>query len=100
MKKIFYIVLVIVILLVIGQIIRKNQAQVAEPEVVTVEENIVVEGRAAENADANADGAVAIEEEEVVVVDHEPTAEETEVDENVVETNPEATAGQDETIVE
>lgn len=100
MKKIFYIVLVIVILLVIGQIIRKNQAQVAEPEVITVEENIVVEGSAAENADANADGAVAVEEEEVVVVDHEPTAEETEVDENVVETNPEATAGQDETIVE
>lgn len=96
MKKIFYIVLVIVILLVIGQIIRKNQAQVAEPEVITVEENIVVEGSAAENAD----GAVAVEEEEVVVVDHEPTAEETEVDENVVETNPEATAGQDETIVE
>lgn len=95
MKKVFYIVLVIVILLVIGQIIRKNQTPAAEPEVVTVEENIAVE-----NIDENADGAVAVEEDEVVVVDHEPAAEETEVDENVVETNPEATAGEDETIVE
>lgn len=95
MKKVFYIVLVIVILLVIGQIIRKNQTPAAEPEVVTVEENIAVE-----NIDENADGAVAVEEDEVVVVDHEPAAEGTEVDENVVETNPEATAGEDETIVE
>lgn len=95
MKKVFYIVLVIVILLVIGQIIRKNQTPAVEPEVVTVEENIAVE-----NIDENADGAVAVEEGKVVVVDHEPAAEDTEVDENVVETNPEATAGEDETIVE
>lgn len=95
MKKVFYIVLVIVILLVIGQIVRKNQTPAVEPEVVTVEENIAVE-----NIDENADGAVAAEEEEVVVVDHEPAAEDTEVDENVVETNPEATAEEDETIVE
>lgn len=106
MKKVFYVVLVIVILLIIGQMVRKP-AGVAESEIVTVEKPVAIE--------ENADGVVVVEEENVVVVDHEPTAEEaaamsaqteaedveeTEVDGNVVETDPETTAEEGETIVE
>ncbi len=82
MKKIFYIVLVIVVLLVIGRLIKQDATTADEG--VTVEETIVDENAlsASTNPDAIGDGEVVEEEAE-----------------DVVEVNPEQTADEDETIV-
>ena len=82
MKKIFYIVLVIVVLLVIGRLIKQDTTTADEG--VTVEETIVDENAlsASANPDAIGDGEVVEEEAE-----------------DVVEVNPEQTADEDETIV-
>ncbi len=80
MKKIFYIVLVIVILLVIGRFVKQeNSAPVADENTV-VEETIVDENAisAAANPDAIGDGEVVEEAEEVVEVNPEETADEDE----------------------
>ncbi len=76
MKKIFYIVLVIVALLIIGQFVKQEVATPATEEVVVVEEGTIAN-------DVVSDGEVVEEEAE-----------------DVVETNPEATSDEDETVVE
>ena len=99
MKKVIYVIVVLLILLALAFVFRSNQpAPVATEEAVAVEEN----------------GA----EDTVIVVDEEPasvveavvenandttedvTEEVGEVVETVVEENPEATSGEGETIVE
>ena len=76
MKKIFYIVLVIFALLIIGQFVKQETATPIQEEVVVVEEGTIAN-------DVIGDGEVVEEEAE-----------------EVVETNPEATADEDETVVE
>ncbi len=77
MKKLFYIVLVIVILLVIGQFVKQETAApVPDEEIVVVEEGVI-------HDEVLNDGEV-IEEDA----------------EDVVESNPETTADEDETIIQ
>lgn len=80
MKKLVYIIVVLVVLLGLATLLKDNQ-----PETAVVEETVAV---------ATDDGTVA--EGEVVVVDQEPAGEVV----DVVEENPEDTSGEDETIVE
>ena len=77
MKKLFYIVLVIVVLLVIGQLVKQEvSAPAPEDEIVVVEEGIIGD-------EVLNDGEVVEEEAE-----------------DVVESNPEETADEDETIIQ
>ena len=77
MKKLFYIVLVIVILLVIGQFVKQETAApVPDEEIVVFEEGVI-------HDEVLNDGEV-IEEDA----------------EDVVESNPETTADEDETIIQ
>lgn len=77
MKKLFYIVLIIVVLLVIGQFVKQEISTPApEDEIVIVEEGIVQD-------EVLSDGEVVEEEAE-----------------DVIESNPEETADEDETIVQ
>lgn len=77
MKKLFYIVLVIVILLVIGQFVKQETAApMPDEEIVVVEEGVI-------HDEVLNDGEV-IEEDA----------------EDVVESNPETTADEDETIIQ
>lgn len=91
MKKFMYIVLLLVVLLGIAYVLKNQQANnVGE---VAVEEEVFAEE------------APAVAEDTVVVVDEEPSGEEVvsegEVEaEDVVEENPEETAGEGETVVE
>lgn len=76
MKKIFYIVLTIVVLLVIGRLVKQEMTTPQpEEEIVVVEEGI-------HHNDVIGDGEIIDEEAE-----------------NVIETNPEETANEDETII-
>ena len=84
MKKIFYIVLVIVALLVIAQFVKNNQTQ-----------DVVVEGAEVVSVNEAADGTVTAEDDAVVADDEGDAVESV----DVVEENPSATASEDETIV-
>ena len=87
MKKLFYIILVIVILLVISRFVKNEAPAPVEPDVVVEEtvEEIANDAEIAEpaNPDALGDG-------EVIEVESE----------EVEETNPAETADEDETIIE
>lgn len=84
MKKVIYIVIVLVILLGLSALLRNNQ-----PEPAVVEETIAV----VETAEPD---VAVVDEAEVVVVDEEPAGEAV----DVVEENPEQTADEDETVIE
>ncbi len=91
MKKLFYIVLVIVVLLVISRFIKNSNETVPTAEPAVVAEEVVV--------DENAKGEpIAVEDVVVAEPDADVDAGE-EVDGTIVETNPEATQDEDETIV-
>mgnify|MGYP000767518730 CR=1 FL=1 len=88
MKKLFYIVLVIVVLLVIARLVKNEAPAVAEPEAVAVEETVAVPGDIAGEIDA------------VVAEPANPDAlSDGEVVEEVEEVNPGETADEDETII-
>ncbi|MBR2033719.1 MAG: hypothetical protein IKA03_03495 [Alphaproteobacteria bacterium] len=86
MKKLFYIALVVIVLLVIGYVAKQKFAT-TEPEVVVVEEEIAVISPATAEDVANE-----------VIGDGEVVDEE--VAEDVVESNPEDTADEGETFVD
>lgn len=91
MKKFMYIVLLLVVLLGIAYVLKNQQANNAGE--VAVDEEVVAEE------------APAVAEDAVVVVDKEPAGEEVVSEgeaeaEDVVEENPEETAGEGETVVE
>ena len=86
MKKLFYIALVVIVLLVVGYVAKQKFAA-SEPEVVVVEVEIAVTAPATAEDVANevlGDGEVVDEE----------------VAEDVVESNPEDTADEGETFVD
>lgn len=95
MKKLFYIVLVVVVLMVISKLV-KNDAPVIndEPAAVVIEENVTAQVLPA----TGADGEVLIAEpvNPDAIGDGEVVEEEAE---EVVEENPAATADEDETII-
>ena len=82
MKKLFYIVLVIVILLVIGQLLRSNIPAAAPTDAETVRIDTVVEDSAVVTEDENGN----------MVVDGE-------IVEDIEEENPSATSDEQETII-
>lgn len=84
MKKLFYIALIVVVLMVIAKLVKKDNVETAPvAETIAVEE--AIPANVAENeAIANTEGAEAAEEI---------------VAEEVIEENPEETADEDETIV-
>ena len=86
MKKLFYIALVVIVLLVVGYVAKQKFAA-PEPEVVVVEEEITVTAPATVEDVANE-----------VIGDGEVIDEE--VAEDVVESNPEDTADEGETFVD
>lgn len=118
MKKLFYIVLVIVILLVIGRFVKNS----SQPETVNVQEAVIsVDGQPVaeeivvtpENSAAEVAPISEPAQDEVVPTSAEPmepndmptvevneTAEIGNVDENIEEVNPSVTQSEDETIVQ
>lgn len=113
MKKIFYIILVIVILLAIGYFVKQQAPQQPEAQ-IDVETVAVSEVIEAPESEENTPPVVAVEElndGEVVgiapIADVEDVANETvseaapenEAIEEVEEVNPDETAGEDETII-
>ncbi|MBR1948227.1 MAG: hypothetical protein IKA30_00365 [Alphaproteobacteria bacterium] len=108
MKKVVYVVVVLVILLVLSMLLKSNKAPTNEVA-VEVKEPAAVEAVVDQAAAPVVEGEVAAVEvapleEGAVVVDAEPVAEATAeapvVVEEVVEENPETTAGEGETVVE
>ena len=94
MKKLFYIVLVIVVLLVIAQFVKQESAAPVPAEDVAV---VVEEGSVA--PDTMGDGEVVEEATSSpdMMGDGQVVEEEAE---EVIEVNPEETAGEDETVVQ
>lgn len=90
MKKLFYIVLVVAILLAVGYFV-KNEAPVAEntPEVPVAEETV----------DAEAIGNMEIETEDAETLNDGEIVD-GEAAEEVEEVNPDETADEDETVIE
>ena len=108
MKKVGYVVVVLVILLVLSMLLKSNEAPTNEVA-VEVKEPAAVEAVVDQAAAPVVEGEVAAVEvapleEGAVVVDAEPvadaTAEAPAVVEEVVEENPETTADEGETVVE
>lgn len=95
MKKFLYIVLLLAVLIAIAYVLKNNQTTATAPETVAEE----VTKDVSEEVVATANEA----EENVVVVDEEPTSDGTAdevVAEDVVEENPEATADEGETVID
>lgn len=85
MKKIFYLILIVVIILVIGRLVNKSPTPAVETNIVAVE---------AVNEAADAETAVITEDSEGnMSVDGQPV-------EDIEEENPEDTAGEEETIIQ
>lgn len=85
MKKIFYLILIVVIILVIGRLVNKSPAPAVETNIVAVE---------SVNEAADAETAVVTEDSEGnMSVDGQPV-------EDIEEENPEDTAGEEETIIQ
>ncbi len=95
MKKLFYIVLVIVVLLVISKLV-KNEAPVIneEPAAVVIDENVTAQ--MLPETDSNGEALVAEPVNPDAIGDGEVVEEEAE---EVIEENPSATADEDETII-
>lgn len=89
MKKVIYIVVVLIILAGLAFLFKNNKPETSVAETVVVEETVVGVDEAGD----------VIVEDDVVVVDAEPTEDAADAQE-VVEENPEATADEDETVVE
>ena len=95
MKKLFYIVLVIVVLLIISKLV-KNEAPAIndEPAAVVIDENVTAQ--VLPQTDSNGEVLVTEPVNPDAIGDGEVVEEEAE---EVVEENPSATADEDETIV-
>lgn len=88
MKKLFYIVLIVVALFVISQVIKNKQAETTAPAVDAVD---TVEAVETNDGVVIEEDAIAIDEDTGAVVEEEAV--------EVIEENPDATSGDDETVV-
>ena len=100
MKKIVYVIVVLLILLGLSKLLQSNNhAQVAVDEPVVAVETVAVEPETTQEKVVATDvNNAPVVEDEVVVVDEEPGSEAVTVE--VVEENPEVTADEGETVVE